>query len=134
MRYFQKFYPRQPLILSNGKGFKFPITESGLGLLATENPVLLAEFTKAIELKVGGVEEITEAQFNDLKKKAKPQEFKEGFSPTRLVQAKREAEDQARAAARAAERKIEPVSRGFKRPENRMSSGGAFRPGTIDRP
>lgn len=137
MRFFKKIYPLQPLILSNGKGFKFPITESGYGLFATEDQKYIAEFKTAEAQRVGGVEEISAKEFEDLKKKAKPQQFKEEISPTRLLQAKVQADEQARAAGRAAERKIEPVSRDFHRPQNRINSigsGGGFKPGTIDRP
>lgn len=135
MRYFSKIYPSQPFLLSNGKGFKFPIAESGVGLLETENPLLISEFTDAIQKQIGGVSEITQPEFEALKKKAMPQSLNEGFSPSRLVQAKRAADEQARAAARAAERDIKPASTiGLKKADNRISANSGFRPSTIDRP
>lgn len=133
MRYFKKIYPRQPHILSNGRGFTFPALQSGVGAHATENPVLIKEFETAIAAKVGGIEEITAQEYEDLKKKAPPRNHNEALSPTKLAQIKIAAD---RAAAERAARptQLTPVSRSFKTPagSGRLNSN-SYRPGTVDR-
>lgn len=132
MRYFQKIYPSQLLILTNGRGFKFEATaDPTIGVHATENTQLLGEFEKAIAMQVGGLKEISAAEYETLKKKAAPPNFNEAFSPSKLAKAKESAD---RAAAERAVRTVAPapVQRVVRKP---VPQGGqtSFRPGTVNR-
>lgn len=72
VRYFKKFDPRQKVMLSDGSWFAFPTEMDGRkwGVLETKNDGLIDELRKAIAKEVGGITEIDEAEYLDLKKKA----------------------------------------------------------------
>jgi hypothetical protein len=132
MRYFQKIYPNQPLILTNGNAFRrFEVTQDPqIGVYATENPKLLGEFEQAMSAQIGGVKEITQAEYEALKKKAAPKNLNEAFSPSKLAKLKADAD---RAGAERAARTVAPapVTRVVRKPT--IQNGGSFRPGTVDR-
>lgn len=69
MRWFKKWDPRQKVMLPDGQWFRFPIDAGDWGLVATEDSHLIRQFTQAIGLQRGGIEEINEGQFNELQKK-----------------------------------------------------------------
>jgi len=135
MRYFQKIYPSQPLVLSNGKGFLFPVLANGMGAHETENPKLLKEFDLAISRHIGGVTEITAAEFDALKKKAPLKNWNEGISPSRLAHL-RVAADRAAADAAVANstKQLTPLKRSLLKPtsEGRLNTT-SYKPGTAQR-
>jgi len=69
MKYYSKSLPDTPITLSNGVRFKFEKYPDGRGYLATEEPNLIRELGLAIERKVGGVTEITQAEYDAQLKK-----------------------------------------------------------------
>lgn len=72
MRFFRKFDPRQAVMLSDGSWFRFTEVagaQSEYGILATTDGHLISELTIAHENQRGGIREITEAEFHELKKK-----------------------------------------------------------------
>lgn len=70
MRFFKKIDARQQILLSNGQWFSF-VPAGDFGLFSTEDPGLIAQFQIAIASQRGGLSEITEAEYQDLKKKPK---------------------------------------------------------------
>ena len=70
-RYFKKYDPRQKLLLSTGAWFSFPL-DGEYGAISTQDSFLVQEFESAIRNQRGGIAEITEAEYQDLKKKPKP--------------------------------------------------------------
>lgn len=65
-RYFKKEIPSNPLYLPNGKRAPFKISK-GVGILATNDEVLLSELDKVIARRVGGVIEIGECDYLQLR-------------------------------------------------------------------
>lgn len=151
IRYFKKIYPQNPVTLSNGTGFTFPATASGIGLLAVDTakrPDLIRDFDVLIAKQVGGISEITQAEYEDEKKKTpSPQQpaGPEVFSRRQVNQMRLAAEDAARADKEKVKRQLTPViSRSFKRPGMKFAGAtanpepggtqpGQWRPGTSDR-
>lgn len=70
MRYFKKAVPKTPLWLSNGEPMAFPTVNGVHGFLKTEDENLLKEFDLAIKNQRGGVQEITQAEYEDFEKKS----------------------------------------------------------------
>lgn len=67
MRFFKKFDHRTKLLLSNGSWFQFE--EAGeWGVIATTDGYLINQCNEAIRGERGGVSEITEVEYNTLKK------------------------------------------------------------------
>lgn len=103
MRWFTKINPRQLLWLAGGVSVQFEAVTRDLGVLATENASVIAEFETAIRQNRGGLSAITEAEFNELKKKANPSEiskrrWREEMSPRQGLVSSSHAEPAARAA------------------------------------
>lgn len=72
MRYFRKYEPRQNLMMSNGAWLRFPETggeHDQWGLLATQDGGIIREIELAQQNQKGGIEEITAADYEALKKK-----------------------------------------------------------------
>lgn len=78
--YFQKTDPEQKILLSSGKMFSFlPRKDSiaevlrgpnpSIGLVVTENEWLQGELRKCVQRNVGGIIELTAAEFEEAKKK-----------------------------------------------------------------
>lgn len=133
MRYFQKFYPQQPLILANGKGFTFPTLQSGIGALATDNPRLLSEFDLNISKNIGGISEITASQFEELKKKARPSNRSEAFSASKLLQLKLAAEKIAVERAAKQAQPLKAISRTLHSNTVGRLNGSGYKPGSVAR-
>lgn len=68
-RFFIKYSPAQAFVSRKGKLMKFPDFENGYGGVATEDPALIEEFTFAIQQSRGGLAEVSEKEFEDIKKK-----------------------------------------------------------------
>jgi hypothetical protein len=133
MRYFKKIYPQHKVVLSNGRGFTFPTMPSGEGAHATDNPELLKQFDFLISKKVGGITEISRAEFEALKKKAPPPNHNEALSPSKVAEialAKR------RAAAERAARPVQltPTKREVNNPGPLGRNSKAYQPTTVNRP
>lgn len=134
MRYFKQIYPQQKVVLSNGKGFRFQATpDPQWGVYSTETPALLKEFSLLIEKKVGGITEISQAEFDALKKKAPPKNHSEALSPSKVAEialAKR------RASAERAARPVQltPAKRQVNNPGPLGRNSKAYQPGVVNRP
>jgi hypothetical protein len=70
MRFFKKFEPRQQLLLSSGQWFSFQ-PAGDHGIVATDDAELVRQFQIAMQAQRGGISEITEAEYQDLKKNPK---------------------------------------------------------------
>jgi hypothetical protein len=73
-RYFSKINPKQDLLLSNGSWFNSlaswePVGDGESGVLATNNGFLIREMELAMERQRGGIREISQSEFETLKKK-----------------------------------------------------------------
>lgn len=69
MRYFLKEIVERKLFLPNGAPVQFEVVDGTYGVLATDNPGLIAELDKAIANHVGGVVSISADQHAEAKKK-----------------------------------------------------------------
>lgn len=61
MRFFKKEIPQEPLLIRRGLTLRFRQVKSGVGVLATDNPVLLGELDKV--LGTGGLLEIDQSEY-----------------------------------------------------------------------
>lgn len=68
MKYYKKELLSNRLALPNGKGVQFEPVGTDTGVIATEDPGLSAELDKAAAAGRGGVVEITEQIYQELKK------------------------------------------------------------------
>jgi len=68
MRYFLKELVSNKLFLPNGARVPFEDVGDDTGILATSDGFIISEMEKAIHRHVGGVIEIDQAQYEDLKK------------------------------------------------------------------
>jgi enoyl-CoA hydratase/carnithine racemase len=84
MRYFKKLNHRQKLILTTGQQIEFQ--EAGdWGLYSTTDTWLINQFLAAIREQRGGLFEITEMEFLNLKKNATPSpSYNEAITPRSL--------------------------------------------------
>lgn len=138
MRYFQKHYPSQMFLLSNGRGFRFPTLANGLGAHATESRILLSEFDAAIAAGIGGIKEISAIEYEALKKKEAPRSLNEAISPRRVIELKIAADQAAAAAVAKGKPLTNPIYRSIKKPEAAAGAGGrltgnSYRPGSVKR-
>lgn len=70
IKYFKKRIPKTPIFGTDGTPIKFDLVDANLGVLATDNPQIIADLEKAIAGERGGIIAITVEEYNDLKKNA----------------------------------------------------------------
>lgn len=134
MRYFKKFYPKQKLVLSNGRGITFDATSvPNIGLHSTTNEFHISEFKKAESENIGGVSEITATEFEDIKKKLPPPNRNKSMSAKTFAEARLAGR---RAAAERAGKgaQLTPNPRMVNNPGSLNTNRTGYRPGTVDRP
>lgn len=68
MNYYRKELFSNPLRLPNGFTIQFTEVADDMGVLATEDGYLISELRNAIQRRVGGVNEISASEYEDLKK------------------------------------------------------------------
>ena len=75
MRYFQKDVPTRGLLMPNGKRLEFEFYDPNQpGFLKTEDQYVISQIENAVRNRVGGVHEVTEAEYAVfLKKKSELQ-------------------------------------------------------------
>lgn len=89
MRFFKGVYPRQKRFLNDGSYIQLEDVGSDQGVFKASNDVILREVDSMIREQRGGMEEITEAAYEELKKNATPsptpfrEEFRMGVGLTR---------------------------------------------------
>jgi hypothetical protein len=104
VRYFKKYDPR--VMLRTGRGSTVPFVDIGgqWGLIATSDNYLIGELTKCINEQRGGVQEVTQAEFEELKKKENRNPWpvwRETLSRNELRRIRRLAQENAVAAGKA---------------------------------
>lgn len=89
MNYYRKHSPSQPIIFSDGSGFRaFEVVNHEIGILATEDPRIIREIEACIAGARGGAEKITGEEYLGLQSKKnggnlKPQ-WREEWQPRKL--------------------------------------------------
>lgn len=73
VRFFKKEMPSCPLYLPNGRRAAFKTVKSGVGILASNEEHLLSELDKVLKRHVGGLIEISESEYLQLRDKRPPQ-------------------------------------------------------------
>jgi len=105
MRYFLKELVSNKLFLPNGARVPFEDVGDDTGILATSDGFIISEMEKAIHRHVGGVIEIDQAQYEDLKKNprkpARSLNYRDEREMRRVVQDLQRQLDAARGAAAA---------------------------------
>lgn len=71
IRFYKKMSPRQQLVLSNGSLAQFDFVDQATGILKTDNEWLQREFATLTSQGRGGIDEINEAEYNQLAEKKK---------------------------------------------------------------
>jgi len=71
-RYFRGVYPRQKLFLSNGSYIQLSDIGDEAGIYKTEDPFIHSEIDSMLRERRGGLQEIDQSTYEDLKKNAKP--------------------------------------------------------------
>lgn len=71
-RYFKKEMPQSPLFLPNGRRAPFRTVKAGVGILATNDLPLLTELDKVLSRRIGGVIEIQEDDYLQLRDNGRP--------------------------------------------------------------
>lgn len=66
---FKKYDPRQKVYLPNGTWLQFEDLGNGFGVLVTEDSYIIDQLRQCIDKGRGGVEEITKAELEEVKKK-----------------------------------------------------------------
>lgn len=72
IRYFKKELPSNPLYLPSGRRAPFKLSKAGVGLLVTNDSKLLAQLDIMVSRRVGGLIEIDEKEYLDLRRGYKP--------------------------------------------------------------
>jgi hypothetical protein len=69
MTFFKKWDPRQKVYLPSGSWFQFEDLGNGFGVLATDDGYTIEQLRECIKNQRGGVEEVSQAEFDEVKKK-----------------------------------------------------------------
>lgn len=77
MKFYLKYDTRAKVQLSDGRTYQFPDFGNNWGGLATSNEFLIREFDANIAAQRGGLSSVSEAEFNDVKKKASLKNLRE---------------------------------------------------------
>ena len=88
MKWYTKLNPRQALWLASGASLSFEAVRRDLGVFATDNAQIQAEFAAAIQNSRGGLTEISQAVYDELRKKKDRRQissrrWREEISPNR---------------------------------------------------
>ena len=75
VKFFKKHDPRRTLYLSGGDVVKFEAVIQQYGVLATDDPRVISEFAAMMRAHRGGVEEITQEDYDDLREKKNPKQL-----------------------------------------------------------
>lgn len=79
MVYFTKFDPRQKVYLSDGSYLQFEDLGNGWGVMVTENTYTVRQLRECIANQRGGVSEVTEGEYEAVKKKEPMTSFGTSF-------------------------------------------------------
>lgn len=72
VRYYKKEIPGAPIVLRNRRHAPFKASKAGVDILATNNPSLLEDLDQLIKRRAGGLLEIGEAEYLELRDAAAP--------------------------------------------------------------